>query len=416
MRENFGFHFVNFRGIPLIFIILLIPVFSLAQQDLTVDEQYKKARQAAFEEDNYDKARKIAYRALDRSPDYHGIRIFIARLFAWEENYPKAREELLHVLDSDSDNRHALLVIIDVESWSENYEKGLEWTQKALNYHPRDEEFMLAKASVLTEMENYSDAENTYQNILDMQPSQKARQALKSLRLKQIKNSVTLSYRYDGFREIFDPWKFGELQLSRQTKYGSLIGRVQYANRFATDGVQFNLDVYPSLFEGMYAYVSAGYSQASIYPRYRLGLSLYKSLPAAFEMEGGIRYLEFSTSKVNIYTFSLSKYWGSYLFTARTYLVPSSAGSSQSFSLLTRRYFGDARTYLEINSGFGSASADIQFAEDIRRLDSWSVGIAGQYPVSDRVNIGGNAGFDSEEFVNFNRDRYSFKIFLSYSF
>jgi YaiO family outer membrane protein len=417
MSENSGFVFFNFRScIPLVFIIVLIPLFSLAQEDLTVDEQYKKARQIAFEEDNYDKARKIAYRALDRSPDYHGIRIFIARLFAWEGNYPRAREELLHVLDNDFDNRRALLAIIEVESWSGHHKKAFEWAQKALEYHPREEELMLAKASALAEMGNYSDAKRTYRNILDVQPSRKAREALKSLQLKQMKYSATLSYRHDRFSDIFDPWDFGEIQLSRQTKYGSLIGRVQYANRFATDGVQFNLDAYPSLFKGMYAYISGGYSEASIYPRYRFGLSLYKSLPAAFEIEGGIRYLEFSTSKVNIYTFSLSKYWGNYLLTARSFLVPSAAGSSQSFSLSMRHYFGDARTYLEMSGGFGSASSDIQFAEDIRRLDSWSVRIAGQRPISERLNIGGNAGYDSEVFVNFDRKKYSFKIFLSFHF
>ena len=104
------------------------------------------------------------------------------------------------------------------------------------------------------------------------------------------------------------------------------------------------------------------------------------------------------------------------MFTARSYLVPSTAGSSQSLSLLTRRYFGNARTYISLTGGFGSASADIQFAEDVRRLDSWSMGLSGQYPLSNQINIGGNAGFDSEEFPNFSRDRLTAKIFLSYRF
>ena len=386
-------------------------------EELTVDRQYELARQAAFEEGDYDKARKYAYAALERSPDYHGIRVFVARLYAWESNYNKAREELLYVLEQDGDNRNALSALLDVMSWSENYREGLTWANRALQHFPQDEEFLLAKARLLENLGKPEEAEQTYRNILDFYPGNlKARQGLRSLNLKQMKYEATVSYRHDRFSDIFDPWNFWEVQLSRQTGIGSVIGRLQYANRFSTNGVQVSMDAYPTLFKGMYAYVSAGYSDASIYPDYRFGLSLYKSLPSAFELEGGIRYLDFGSSETAIYIASLSKYLGSYLFTGRTYVVPSSAGNVQSFSLLTRRYFGDAQTYLGITGGFGTASADIQFSQDIQRLDSWSLSLEGQYPVNRRFHIGGNAGFDSEEFANFTRDRISFKVYVSYRF
>lgn len=410
---------MNMNKIFLTFaVLLLMPCFAYAQTpDLTVDELYAKARTIAFEEENYDKAREIAYRALERSPNYHGIRIFIARLFGWEEQYEQARKELHYVLERDPDNRRALLFLIDVESWSGHNKKALKWAEKGLNHYPLDKEFMLSKASVLQGMGRSSEAEQTYISILDRHPgSQEAQKGLSSLKSKHGKYEATISYRYDHFREIFDPWQFVEFQLSRQTTIGSVIGRVQYANRFATDGVQFNLDAYPSLFEGMYAYISGGYSESTIYPRYRMGLSLYKSLPAAFEVSAGIRYLDFVTSQTNIFTGSVSKYWGNYLFTGRTYYIPSSAGDSQSFVFLARRYFGNGDTYLGVSGGFGSASSDIQFQQDLRRMDSWSVTAEFLKAITGRLSIGGNAGFDSEEFVNFKRDRYSFKLYFSYRF
>lgn len=390
---------------------------SAQQNELTVDRQFELARQAAFEEGDYDKAREYAFAALEKSPDYHGIRIFVARLYAWEGNYANAREELHYVLDRDPNNYNALSARLDVAYWSSNYNEGLTWVNRALDHYPQDEEFLLAKAGLQQQLDQPEEAEQTYINILDLYPgSVKARDGLNSLNLKQMKYQATLSYRHDRFSQIFDPWNFWEIQLSRQTGIGSVIGRVQYANRFSTNGVQYNVDVYPSLTEGLYAYVSAGYSDATIYPDFRFGLSLYKSLPSAFELEGGFRYLNFGSSETAIYTVSLSKYWGNYLFTGRTYFVPSSAGNSQSFSLLSRRYFGDAQTYVGIQGGFGTASSDIQFSQDIQRLDSWSVSVEGQYPINRRFNFGGNAGFDSEEFANFTRDRFSFKMYLSYRF
>ncbi|MDZ7716249.1 MAG: YaiO family outer membrane beta-barrel protein [Balneolaceae bacterium] len=386
-------------------------------QNLTVDELFEQARSAAFDDGDYELARKYAYEALERSPDYHGIRIFVARLYSWEGRYAKAREELQYVLKKDSDDRQAWLALIDVERWSGNANSALQNVQEALGHHPDDTDLMLQKAAIFYSLENYEEAESSYKAILLQSPSNfKARQGLEDAQLMQMKYRATISYRYDRFRTIFDPWHFTELGLTRQTPVGSVTGRVQYAQRFGSDGVQFNVDAYPSIIKGLYAYVSGGYSQSSIYPDYRFGFSLYKSLPSAFELEAGIRYLDFGTSQTDIYTISLTKYLGSYLFTARTYLVPSSAGTSKSINLVARRYFGTAEAYLSLNTGYGSAPTEIEFSGDVAALDSWSVSIDGQYPISETWFIGGNAGFDSSEYPNFTRERFSTKVFVSYRF
>jgi len=383
----------------------------------TVDEQFEIAREAAFNQSDYDEARRLAYIALESSPDYHGIRIFIARLYGWEGNYDESRLELEKVLQADPDNRDAFVELLNIESRSGNLNQALQVSDRVLNRYPQDEEFLLQRADILYSFENYERSEQVYKSILEMNPSSvNAREGLESVQLKQMKYSVSLSFRHDRFGEIFDPWNFYDLQLSRQTKYGSVIGRLQYANRFSINGVQFNLDAYPSIANGLYAYLNAGYSDASIYPGYRFGASLYKSLPRAFEIEGGFRYLNFSTSETYIYTASLTKYRGSYMFTGRTYFVPSSTGNSLSGNLSVRRYFGSARKYASISSGYGSASNDLQFAQEVNTLNSWSLYIDGQYPVNNRLLVYGTTGIDSEELQAYTRDRFSFKVGLSYRF
>lgn len=384
-------------------LVLMCSTMGLAQDSaLTVDELYKKARTAAFEESNYDKARKLGYAALERSPNYHGIRIFIARTFSWEGKYEKAREELQYVLEQDPDNRRAYVALADVESWSDHADDAIQIINQGLKYHPENKDLLLKKASALWSQEEYEASEEVYQKILALYPdSKKARDGLESVQLKQMKYSATVSYRYDYFADIFDPWRFTELRLSRQTPYGSLIGRVQYAQRFGSNGVQFNLDAYPSIANGLYAYVSGGYSQSSIYPKYRFGFSLYKTLPASFELAAGVRYLDFSTSQTDIYTASITKYYGSYLFTVRSYFVPSPSSTSNSVSGTVRRYFGDANTYLSINGGYGSAQTEFQVQQDLGTLKSWSLGLDGQYPISEVLFIGGTAGYDSSEYQFF---------------
>jgi YaiO family outer membrane protein len=92
------------------------------------------------------------------------------------------------------------------------------------------------------------------------------------------------------------------LLYSRLTKFGTVIGRVNYANRFQTDGLQAEVDAYPRLSNVFYTYVNAGYSEnAGVFPKYRAGFSLYANLPKSYEAEAGWRYLYVSEA-TNIYS------------------------------------------------------------------------------------------------------------------
>ena len=406
-----------------VFLIVVSSAFGLIDQvlaqsqELTVDEMYTLAREAAFTYGDYSKARNLAYKALEESPDYHGIRIFIARLFGWEGNYGSARQELETVLNRDPDNKEAFEALTNIESRSGDLSQALRVNSRALDQFPGDEDLLMQRASVLYSFEEYARSEQVYKSIMARTPGNiEAREGLTSARLMQLKHTASISYRHDTFGELFEPWRFMEVQLSRQTRYGSVIGRVQYANRFSTNGAQFNLDAYPSIMSGLYAYVSSGFSDSDIHPRFRFGFSLYKSLPRAYEAEAGMRYLNFTVSETYIYTASLTKYIGSYMVTGRSYLIPATSGNSFSGNVLIRRYLGSADKYVSVSGGYGTASNDIQFAQEVNTLNSWSISLDTQYPIGKRFIISGTAGIDSEEFRSYTRDRFSIKIGLSYRF
>jgi len=383
----------------------------------TVEELYKKARTTAFDEHNYPLARQYACRALERSPDYHGIRIFVARLYSWEGKYSDARTELQKVLDKDPDNQQAFLALIDIEVASKHLQQALDKAEQALNYYPKDQELMLKKASILSNMEKFGRAKDLYRDILAEYPdSRKARNGLEAAQLKLMKYQVSISYRNEQFQTNFEPWRFLEINVRRETNYGPISGGIQYASRFGIEGTQLNIDAYPTLTKGLYAYVGGGYSQSSIFPKYRLGLSLHKILPAAFEVSGGVRYFDFTTTQKDFYTGALTKYIGSYLLIGQAFLIPSETGNSQNYSLLIRRYFGTSTTYLGVKAGFGSTSTQIQFSQDVEASDSWSIIVDGQYPLSTQFLIGGEVGYDSSTFQSFTRKRFRLEGTISYRF
>ena len=98
------------------------------------------------------------------------------------------------------------------------------------------------------------------------------------------KNRISLQYDRDDFNKLFDPWDGISLSYSRRTKtFGSVIARLNYANRFLSPGYQFELDAYPSLGKKMYAYLNVGYSADAIFPEYKWSASIYRNLGRAFE-------------------------------------------------------------------------------------------------------------------------------------
>jgi YaiO family outer membrane protein len=107
----------------------------------------------------------------------------------------------------------------------------------------------------------------------------------------------------------------------------------------------------------------------TLYPKLRLGIDLYQSLGLGFELSLGMRRLQFDDA-VNIFVGSLTKYWGSWMFTARSYVTPGDGGVSVSGHGIIRWYFGGEGTnYLGLRYAHG-LSREIRSTGDATMLGS----------------------------------------------
>jgi YaiO family outer membrane protein len=166
-------------------------------------------------------------------------------------------------------------------------------------------------------------------------------------------NSIGIKYDLTFFgKGIGKPWHLVSAEYIRQVKKSSLIGRVNYAHRFATSAVQAEVEAYPVLSRKVYAYLNVGYSPGKmLFPSFRSGISLYFSLPAAFEVEAGARYLYFD-QPIYIYTASIGKYYKKYWFNASAFLSPQNSNISVSWFLKSRYYLND-KDYIMLLLGSG---------------------------------------------------------------
>lgn len=174
--------------------------------------------------------------------------------------------------------------------------------------------------------------------------------------------------------------------------------RVNVAGRFGTTGMQLEADAYPKINKKTYAYINGGVADDLLFPQYRGGLSLFRSMPASFEVEGGFRLLHFN-STVWIYTASVSKYHKRYLFNMSTFLTPENGYLLRSYFLKTRYYLTE-KSYLMLTLGTGISPDDKQNANQLfilNRLRSKRVDLSARiFLIRDNV-IYLNAGFMSQQ-------------------
>lgn len=344
----------------LLFLLLISLKLVNAQTTPSTDELFKQARSAAFDQKNYPLAISLSKQALAKSPDYSEISNFLGRIYTWTGKLDSARLIFNAVLDKHPDTEDASFASGSLEYWNNNSPKALQLVNDGLKYHPLSNDLLLLKGKVQNDLHQYKAADSTLNVLIKADPANSdARAVDERVKDNASINKVSLSYDYIYFdKEFSSPWQVVELDYSRQTSWGSIIGTLNYANRFNTNGLQYEVDAYPHISKMFYAYVSAAYSgNQTVFPKTRGGFSLYANLPSSFEGELGFRYLYFSGSTW-IYTAAIGKYYKNFRFTLRTYLTPSFGSVSQSYSLNTRLYTGGAFDYFSLSIGTGVSPDD----------------------------------------------------------
>ncbi|HTX20189.1 MAG TPA: YaiO family outer membrane beta-barrel protein [Bacteroidota bacterium] len=386
---------------------LLVVVFPGAMRAQTekemllgVDELFTIARQRAFNGHRAE-ARVLLKAILQRSPDYVDVRVLLGRTYAWDGMYDSARIELRRALKSNPSSVDAYEALIDDELWSDHPEAALGVADEALKRDPNNDELLVKKAVVLRNLGRDYEALTILARAEDVNPANSQIADLREqIRSKSMYYSLSANYTGDRFSDIYDPMHLGYLQLSRRTAIGSVFARVNYGYRFKTPGYQEEVDFYPRIKSGIYAYLNYGYSEADIFPRHRAGGELYGRLPSSMEGSLGFRYLYFGPgSEVTIYTGSLNLYVGDYYFSFRPYITPGSGSFSRSGGLLVRRYFSDADSYVYARGSIGYTpdERDVLLAtgvsgKEIYFLKSQNGGVGFQYSVTNHYVL--SASYD----------------------
>ncbi len=363
------------------------------------DLLYAQSRQAAFEEEDYPKAIALAWRALEAAPDYTEVREFLGRLYFWDGQMEKAEEILLQVIEESPELINARITLVDVMLETGNYSDALRLSEEGLRHHSSNPELIFRKGRSLEGLGKDDEAIRQYRQVLSIDPGYPfVHDLIEGLNVSRLNWQARTIYTFDSFNKTFDPWHLGTFELQRNTSAGDLQGRIQYGSRFSTDDYQLELDGYPRLSRKMYAYVNTGISGSAFFPDYRLGATLYRTIPGNFEAGIGLRYLHFNDPNIFVYTVSLSHYLKNYWLSGRAYYSPDLEGRSLSFNLIARRFLSNPNNFIELVLGAGSATTGLNSQQDINRLGSLEAGIGLEKELSSLFAIRAGIKYQREEY------------------
>jgi len=364
--------------------------FGQSERRVNVDSLFSVARELAFAGQR-DSARILLNRALEVSPNYTDILIFIARTLAWDRKFDEARETLQQVFIQDSRNYDAYAVAIDLEVWDGKYEEALIHCERALQVYPTDEYFLLKKANILHALHRDTEAllvVSILEKINRAHPeTEKLRHDIAGSSLSQ---EILVNGTVDAYSQYFAPFQLFFLQYNALLNFGTISARANYRIRSNTSGVQGELEAYPKVTDGVYAYLNYGFAGASsvLFPVHRVGVEVFFKMPSNLESSLGGRLLTFTSgSDVSLYTGSIGYYYKDFWFSLRPFLTTKNVSLSRSFSFSTRWYYsGTAEEFLTGRIGTGFSPDERSYdpvADRVYYLKAQSFGLWWQKPIDD---------------------------------
>ena len=323
-----------------------------------------------------------------------------ARTAAASGRRPEAIAALTTHLEATPRDVDARLLYGLVLSWQGRYDEARQQLRQVLAQAPGYEDARVALMNVDWWSGRAADARTAADGILARDPgNQQARFVRERLEAASQPWSAGVIYSNDTFGDGRDAWHETSLSLTRRTTRGSLIVRASEAYRFGGSDQLIEVDLYPSIRPGTYAFVSLGGApEATLYPSTRIAVDLYQSIGRGFEVSGGLRRLAFS-STTYIYVGTLSKYVGNWMITGKVFRVPAAGDlDSTSYHGGFRRYVrGDGISYLGLTYGHGFSRDEIRNAADLTTLDADTVRFEAEQLVSRRFRLSATAGTSRQE-------------------
>lgn len=368
---------------------------------------------------NYTTGIGHAKSVLEIFPERNEVILLIANSYAWQSKYDSAKIYIAEAYENDPKNPSLYDTWLNTLLWNSEYNEVLIKANLAEeNDYSNQYNLALKRLYSYNDLVEYDSAISLFETkenkvLLDSTP---LFNVYRDVLIKSKKNTITGYYSIDLYDDNNpNPQHLAYIDYGFKIKKHSLIFRLNYANRFHTNGLQLEADYYHVLKKAKYFYFNYGISILNdVFPQHRAGAEYYFPLSKRFEASFGARYMYFSNKHVPILTAHVSTYVNKLWFAIRPFYTFDENGNS--ISLIGNvRLFGDiSYSYWGIELAYGNSPDErylLNPTGDYFTLNSYRVKLEKSLMVTATNDLKISFGFAYEETAkSVFRNRYTIEL------
>ncbi len=418
----------SIKKILAVFIFLgICSNYSIFAQKIDTDNLLKEALHEANKTKNYELALKKSQQGIKLSPDYLDFYLLTGRIYQLTQKNDSARYYYKYVIDRNPKYEEAFTYLVNLNLEEKKYTEAETLLDQAIEAHPENKNFRYNKLIVYQSQHDEKKEHDYLKTLQSKYPDDsELKQRIFDLDTKNNSERIGINYSFTSFnRDNYGPWHLGSLQYIRQRNWGSLIGRINYANRFAfgksvIDGVQYETESYLFTGKKSYSYLGAAYSDNTVFPKLKLGYSYFQNFTKGWEADLGIRYVKTSDTEFTTAVIGIGKYIGSYWINLRSYFQNDKENFYSAFALTTRYYLDTRFDYISLVAGYGSSPDERstlgQYEERVS-LNSYRIG-GGYFRLFNQHYVTGlQATLNNQEYApNLKQNELEIALMFQYKF
>ncbi|MGK7392694.1 MAG: YaiO family outer membrane beta-barrel protein [Candidatus Cyclobacteriaceae bacterium M2_1C_046] len=379
--------------------VSFISVFQLAaQQDIDLDSLFQEALNLAYNKE-YAESRENSSFILKSAPGYSDAAILIGRTYAWQQNYDTAKIILTTVVEKNP-TIDAFYALAQVEKWSGSIESSLEITNDGIEKDSVFIPLLILKAELLQQLNRDKEAQDVLNHVLikDTQ-NKKASALLEQINMKQMNNHLMLNYQITTFSQNSSVRHITNIEYLKSASGIKYLGRISYAGQNEWNSFQAELEGYIPIKDKINIFLTTGIADGNFFPDYRAGGEISYLFPYSIETSLGARALFFNEGTVLLYTAHIGKYFKRNWISGRVFVQNQNDILQMTGILQIRHYFRNDDEYLSVIISKGTIPSTPFGRDEIYRMDASTVGLNGQFSLSDQFIFGAIMTFEYEEYL-----------------
>lgn len=297
------------------------------------------------------------------------------RTYNKKQQYDSALIEFNRVLSINPRDSNALNYAANILLEKHLDDSALALTNRALYYYPNNELFTFKKAIILEKKKDYLAASNTADTLVLINPSLRNIDFADALKARALRNQMGFMFLYTTFDSASNLTRanIATVQYTRFPKWGSWSGRLNMAGRNIGTGLQVELDINYNHTPKWYSFATGGISNNLVFPSVKAGYSLFYNYQKTYTFEGGIRFLRFDNTDINLYSGlgSITRYYGDFWANLRYFALFQGNSVFHAATLSGRQYINTGTEYVTAAVGLGNSPDE--FSRNFRLVDNLNV-------------------------------------------